>query len=36
MGAPPSVHAGHEATRDGGGDGGGMMGKVKDAVQRMT
>jgi len=36
MGAPESVHGGVEATRAGGGNGGGVMGKVKDAVDKVT
>jgi Mn-containing catalase len=35
MGAPASVHDGIEATRT-NGHGGGMLGKVKDAVDRLT
>ncbi|HEY4279660.1 MAG TPA: manganese catalase family protein [Conexibacter sp.] len=35
MGAPASAHAGLEATR-GDGDSPGMMGKVKDAVDKLT
>ena len=37
MPGPASVHGGLEATRTGGdGDGGGMMDKVKDAVDKIT
>jgi Mn-containing catalase len=37
MGAPESVHGGVEATRaNGHGDSGGVMGKVKDAVDKVT
>jgi manganese catalase len=37
MGAPESVHGGVEATRaNGHGSGGGVMGKVKDAVDKVT
>lgn len=37
MGGPASVHGGREATRaDGGGSGEGIVGKVKDAVDKVT
>jgi Mn-containing catalase len=32
MGGPPSAHGGIEATRNGSGDGQGVVGKIKDAV----